>query len=194
LRARYSARGKRGRPSLDGVSLDYYDIAYGSCNVSEALENALGYKRIFLSSKDLKIIDSIYKKEEIEGSISINASDDKDIFAVIKGNPSAIAFKDLHINKKAMEKMKESEIALCLPMSYITCSYGLQRSRNIYLMSKLFAHARSIKMDASFATLAMNNIHLCSYMQLIELAKLLGASDDYARSSISGINGALVRK
>ncbi len=130
----------------------------------------------------------------VEGSITLNASDDKDILAVIKANPSAIVFKDLHINKKAMEKMKESDIALCLPTSSITCSYGLQRSRTIYLMSKLFAHAKSIKLDVSFATLAMNNMHLCSYLQLIELAKLLGSDDEYARRSIGEINGSLVQR
>jgi RNase P/RNase MRP subunit p30 len=103
-------------------------------------------------------------------------------------------FKDLHINKKAMEKMKESDIALCLPTSFITCSYGLQRSRTIYLMSKLFSHAKSIRLDVSFATLAMNNMHLCSYLQLIELAKLLGSDDEYARRSIGEINNSLVQR
>jgi hypothetical protein len=177
-----------------GVSLDYYDIAYGSCNASPSLESALGYRRIFLSNKDVKIIDAVYRKEAIEGSITLNSSDDKDILAVIKANPSAIVFKDLHINKKVMERMKESDIALCLPASFITCSYGLQRSRNIYLMSRLFAHAKSIKLDVSFATLAMNNMHLCSYIQLMELAKLLGSDEEYARKSLSKINNSLVRK
>lgn len=114
------------------------------------------------------------------------------MLAVIKANPSAIVFKDLHINKKVMERMKESDIALCLPTSFITCSYGLQRSRNIYLMSGLFAHAKSIKLDVSFATLAMNNMHLCSYIQLVELAKLLGSDEEYARKSLSEINKGLV--
>ncbi len=93
-----------------------------------------------------------------------------------------------------MEKMKESDIALCLPTSFITCSYGLQRSRTIYLMSKLFAHAKSIKLDVSFATLAMNNMHLCSYIQLMELAKLLGADEEYAKRSMSETNRMLVEK
>ena len=69
----------------------------------------MGYKHIFLSNKDVRIIDAVYRKEAIEGSVTLNASDDKEIFAVIKGSPAAIVFKDLRINKKAMEKMKESD-------------------------------------------------------------------------------------
>lgn len=139
-------------------------------------------------------MDAGQKRGELGGSIALAQSDDKDILALIKGGPGAIVFKDMHINKRAMDKMREFDIALCLPISFITCSYGLQRSRSIYLMSRLFAHARSIKLEVSFATLAMNNMHLCSYIQLMELARLLGAEEEYARRSISEINGSLVEQ
>ncbi len=174
--------------------LDYYDLAYGSCNISADIEESLGYKRIFLSGKEIKIIETTQKRGEAENSIVIAESSDKDILAAIKMNPSAIVFGDMRINKRALGQMLENDIVLCIPTSTVTSFYGLQRSRSLYLMSKLFAYAKSIKLDVSFATLAKNNLNLCSYMQLIEIAKLLGASDEYARHSISEVNKSLVRE
>lgn len=112
--------------------------------------------------------------------------------SVLNMSPKAVAFPDSKIDKKALEQMRDRGITLCLPTSVITDSYGLQRSRNIYMMGKLFTYARSIKLDAAFVTLAKSNAHLCSYMQLIELAKLVGADEEYARRSIGQINKSLV--
>ena len=57
--------------------MDYYDIAYESCAVNKDFETRLGFKRIFLSNKDVKIVDGStrYKNNEIEGSIFMNATD-----------------------------------------------------------------------------------------------------------------------
>lgn len=98
----------------------------------------------------------------------------------------------MRINKKAMEQMNEREIALCIPMNAIMSSYGLQRSRALYMTSKLLRHAMDIKLDVSFATFARTRLQLCSYMQLIELAKLLGADEGFARKSLSETNRSMV--
>jgi hypothetical protein len=172
--------------------VDYYDIAYETCEISKALENSLGYKRIFFAQKDIKVLDGgHYKHDEVENSIFINTNLDN-LIGILNMSPSAIIFSDLRINKKAIEQMEERKIPLCLPLSILTSSYGLQRSKNLYFMSKLFAHARKMDVDVSFVTLSKNNTNLCSYMQLIELAKLIGADEDYARKSVSEINKSLV--
>lgn len=177
----------------DGVFLDYYDVAYDSCNISKETESALGYKRIFLANRDIKVTGDAHGGSEIVGSIFLD-SGRKDIFAMLKMDPRAIVFMDMRINKKAMEQMNEKGIALCMPVSAITSSYGLSRSRTLYMMGKMFTHAKSIKLDVAFVTLARSTAHLCSYMQLVELARMLGADEDYARESISGINRSLVLK
>ena len=175
--------------------MDYYDIAYETCDINKDLEARLGYKRIFLTNKDVKIIDGStrYKNSEIEGSIFLNAGEDN-IIGVLNASPRAVSFLDSKINKKALEQMAERKILLCLPISILTSSYGLQRSRNLYLMGKLFNYAKSMKISVSFVTLAKNNMNLCSYLQLIELAKVLGADEEYARKSISSTNKSLVEK
>lgn len=116
------------------------------------------------------------------------------VLSIISMSPRAIVFPDSRINKKAMEQMLSHEILLCLPMSMITSSTGMNRSKSMYMMSRLLDHARSIKLDTAFVTLAKTDSNLCSYMQLIELAKLMGADEAYARRSISEINKSLVIK
>jgi len=174
--------------------LDYYDIAYETCDINKSLETRLGYDRIFLSTKDVKILDGTrYKINEVEDSIFINTREEN-LIGVLNASPKAVVFADMRINKKALEQMKERKVSLCLPISNLTSSYGLQRSRSLYMMGKLFDHAKSIKLEVSFATLAKSNTNLCSYMQLIEVAKLLGADEEYARKSLSKTNKSLVMK
>jgi hypothetical protein len=175
-----------------GVLLEYYDIAYDSCKVDESLERSLGYNRIFLANRDIRIIDGRnHRKNEIGKSIFIS-SGGPDLFTILNMGPAAVAFQDLRINKKALEQMHDRGIALCLPMSTIMNQQGLKRSRSTYMMSRLLGHAQSIKLDVSIVTLARSNTELCSHMQLVELAKLVGADEAYARRSISAINRRMV--
>jgi RNase P/RNase MRP subunit p30 len=112
--------------------------------------------------------------------------------SILNMSPAAIIIQDLKIDKKALGQMRDANITLCLATSTLTASSGLYRSRNLYMMRKLFDYARSIKLDVSFITLAHSNSHLCSYIQLLELAKLVGAEEEYARKSISKTNCSLV--
>jgi hypothetical protein len=176
-----------------GVFLDYYDVAYNTCKIDANLEKRLGLKKILLSDSDLKVMDA-NSKGNIEGSIFMASGEQNNLLDILNRKPNAVAFTDLIINKKALEQMEDKGITLFMPLSIITMSYGLQRSRKIYMMKKLFTHANKIKLNASFATLAKSNIELCSYMQIVELAKLVGADEDYARKSLSEINKSLVVK
>jgi RNase P/RNase MRP subunit p30 len=142
-------------------------------------------------NKEIKTAEGVYKSEQVEESMFIN-SDKIDILAVLNSNPKAVVFPDLKINKKALQKMQEKGIILCIPTSAITSTSGLTRSKMLYLAAKLLKYAKSIKLEVSFATLAKTNLHLCSYMQMIEIAKLIGADEEYARNSISEINKSMV--
>lgn len=170
-------------------ALDYYDIAYDSCSVDSALEKRLGYKKIFIANKDIKVIEDT--KGNVEDNIIVN-SNRLNALAVLSQSPNAVILSDLRIDKKLMEQMLEKEIAICLPMYMITGNSGMNRSKTLYMMSKLLDYAMSLELDVSFITLAKSSSNLCSYMQLIELAKLLGADEQYARKSVSEINSSLV--
>lgn len=151
----------------------------------------MGFRRIFVAGKEVRVVEGSYKGDDVEKSIFVD-SGKGDLFAALNLSPAAIVFSDMRINKKALEQMNERKIALCMPMSSLTSSYGLQRSRSLYMMSKLLHHAKSIKLDVSFVTLAKSRTNICSYMQLLELAKLIGADEEYARRSISETNRSLV--
>jgi RNase P/RNase MRP subunit p30 len=107
--------------------------------------------------------------------------------------PSAIVFSNLRLDKKAMENMREQDVALCIPLSTITSTYSLQRSKTLYWMNRLFRYAKSIRLNVSFATLARSSTHLCSCIQLVELAKLLDEDEKYIKYCISETNRSLVR-
>jgi len=176
-----------------GVLLDYFDVAGEGCRIDKGLEPALGFKKIFVANKDIKVVDGTGGKTgNVEGSIFV-ASEKSNMIQILNMSPRAVVFSDSKINKKALEQMRDRDILLCIPADLITGTSGLHRSRNMYMMGKLFDHARSIKLEVSFITLAQSNAHLCSYMQLIEIAKLIGADEEYARASISK-NGSLVIK
>ncbi len=194
LRRSFSATRRKTTTASEVLILDYYDIAYETCGITKDLEADLGYKRIFIAGKDVSVVDgNHYKNNEIEGSIFIN-TEKSNILAVLNMSPCAVVLSDSRIDKKAMEQMKEKRIALCIPFSAIISSYGLQRSRGLYMTSKLLDHAKSIKLDVAFVTLSKTKSNLCSYMQLLELAKLIGADEDHARQSLSTTNRSLVMK
>ena len=110
----------------------------------------------------------------------------------MKNGASAVAITDSYIDRKLMDTIKENKCILCMPLGTITASYGVERARNIYRMRKLFADARKRGIEVCFISMAKTPQFLNSYMQLIELAKLLGADERYARYSISEITKALV--
>ena len=136
-----------------GVGLSYYDVAYESCNLSKELERKLGYDRIFVAGKEVKVIDGNFKSSDLEGSIFVN-SNQANLFSILSFSPKAIVFSDSKINKKALEQMRDRDMVLCIPMNLLMTSVGLQRSRNLYLMGRLFDHAKSLKLDVSFVTLS----------------------------------------
>jgi len=166
--------------------MDYYDIAFDSCNVNKDLESELGFKKIF-TNKDIGILEGDYKSGIIRGSLFID-NGNGDVLSVINSNPAAVSFADLNINKDALSLMEEMDIILCMPLSIATSSYGFSRSKNLFLMKKLFRHAKKLNLRISFATLAKKESELCSSLQLIEIAKLIGADENYARESVSKTN------
>ncbi|MDE1871569.1 MAG: hypothetical protein KGI06_05020 [Candidatus Micrarchaeota archaeon] len=174
--------------------LDYYDVAYDTCGIGGDLEKSLGYRKILIAGKDLNVVDgSSYRNKDVEGSIFMDAGR-SNLFGILSMSPAAVAFSDFRINKKAIEQMRDKGIALCIPASIITSSYGLQRSRNMYMARKLLEYARKAGLDVSIVTLARSAAHLCSYMQLVEIAKLIGSGEKDARDSIGRVNGSLVVK
>ncbi|MCW6160530.1 MAG: hypothetical protein LVQ95_05605 [Candidatus Micrarchaeales archaeon] len=172
--------------------MNFYDIAADSCTFDSAFEKRLGFKRIFVVNRDIAAVGRGDENKQItERSIAFGKAEEQ-LLALVKNGASAVAITDSYIDRKLMESIRENKCVLCLPMSIITASYGVERARNVYRMRKLFADARKRGIDVCFASMAKTPAYLNSYMQLIELAKLVGAEERYARYSMSEITKSLV--
>ncbi|MCL5429894.1 MAG: hypothetical protein M1504_00265 [Candidatus Marsarchaeota archaeon] len=173
--------------------MDFYDIVSETCAFDESLAKRLGFKKIAVINKD---ITAFGHGKQNTGKRNANTiafgKDEQEIANLVRGGANAVAMTGFHIDKKLMELIRDRNCVLCLPMTAITASYGIERSRNIYRIRKLFSYARSNGIEVSFASMAKTKRYLNSYVQLIELAKLVGADERYARHSIGEINKYLV--
>lgn len=174
--------------------MNFYDIAADSCAIDAALAKRLGFKKIFVINKDVEAVGHGSENRQItERSIAFGKAKEQ-LLALVKNGASAIAITDSYIDRKLMDAIKDNGCVLCMPMSTITASYGMERARNIYKMKRLFVEARKRGIDVCFISMAKTPAYLNSYTQLIELAKLIGADERYARYSMSEVTKALVEK
>ena len=172
--------------------MDYYDIVMDSCSIDEKLVQRLGFKKIFSVGKDVKLANLNDPKIKGASGGIIMGEDKNKLFACARGDVKAVIVTDFRIDKKLMAHMAENDIMLCIPVSAITFSYGLSRSRAIFMLNTLFTYARKSGIEVSFITLAQSEMYMASAMQLIELAMLVGADEKYARHSISEVNKGLM--
>ena len=99
---------------------------------------------------------------------------------------------DSRIDRKLLATMKDKGVTLCIPFNRILESQGLRRSSSMYMASRLAKYAIKKDIRVSFVSLAGSEETLCSPVQLIELAKLLGVKEEQAREAVSKNNEALV--
>lgn len=173
--------------------MDYYDVVSDSCSIDRELEKTLGYKRIIVLNKEIKLENIDSNKKLTEGKNIVIGINDARLYAAVKSGAKALIMPDSVIRKKLLEGMSEKRAILCLPLGLIVSSTGLGRSKLVYRMSRLFSYARKSTVEVSFITLAKSNLELLSSLQLIELAKFVGASEEYARYSLSKINKNLIK-
>jgi hypothetical protein len=169
--------------------LEYYDIVSETCGFDSALAKRLGFAEIFTINKDVAAIGTGHKQPKVPGRGIAFGRDTQQLISLVKGGAGAVSITGSFIDEKLMEAIASNDSILCMPMSAITASTGIERSKNIFRMRRLFRKASKMKIRVAFVSMAKTPRHMNSYMQLIELAKLLGADERYARYSISKING-----
>ncbi len=169
----------------------YYDIVFDSCNVDEKVERKLGFERIGLIPRDVALLDVDRKKPE-RNSRCIAYGSLGNLLGAANMGVAALRMREPTIDKRLIAAMAENGTALCIPISDITSLYGLKRSRTLYKVGKLFVYAKKAGVDVSLVTAAEDDSMLCSYMQIIEVAKLFGAQEADARRSMSEVNKRLL--
>lgn len=170
--------------------MDFYDLAYPK-SLEGGIGKRLGFKKILVLGKDLKISAPNSPQNEISDSLCIGYSGEQ-LCSAAKLSPRAILIRDSRIDRKLIEILRSKEIILCIAFDGIMENAGLRRSSQLYMMSKLVSYALKKKIQIAFVTLAKSEETLCSPIQLIELAKLVGASDLFSRSAICNTNKELM--
>lgn len=157
------------------MRLRYYDILYDSCKPDRPFQERLGFESVFFVRKGSRF--------------PVCASSDASVLLkALQGNAVAIAITDFTIDRKLMVKVKESGALLCIPFSEIVSRTGFQRTRLIYKATAMLKYAYNKRIDVSFASLAESELYMNSRMQLVELARMLGATEEQARQGVSSSN------
>lgn len=169
----------------------YYDIAFDSCNIDASLEKRLGFEKIGVIPKDIGTVSADNRRPE-RNSRCIAYGSTGNLIGAASGGVAAVYLGEPNIDKKLMAALSENGTTLCLYISDVTSLYGLKRSRLLYKTGKLFAYADKQGIPVSLVTGAKSNSMLCSFMQIIELAKLFGVDESYARKSLGETNRRLL--
>lgn len=185
---------KSQQRSWIGDSLNFYDIAGEGCTFDDKLAKRLGFKKIAVVNKDIIAAGAGSEgADDLPDRIAFG-KDLGQLLSLIKNGAKAVVITDSYMDKQLMETISNNDCILCMPMNIITASSGMERTKNIYRMAKLLKLAMRKRIKVGFISLAKTPQYLNSYIQLIELAKLIGADEQYARNSISEINKMVVGK
>jgi hypothetical protein len=162
--------------------LDFYDIAYPGALSPGGAQATLGFKRIFAIGREIRLVDTDEAgRGSPAGALCMGRAGEA-LCAAAKASPRAICIRDYRIDRKLVETMRERELTLCIGLDRLMAGHGLARSRAIYMASKLLRYAMGRRLRIAFATLAGSEELLASPMQIIEVARLLGADERTARA------------
>ncbi len=171
--------------------MHFYDVVFDSCGVDAELERKLGFQKIGVAGVDVAVVDLDKGRGAAGGAVAVGR-DRGELISAVKGGASGVVINGSEIEKELIKAMVDNACALFIQLSDVMHYFGIRRSRLIYRDWKLFSYARKAGLDVGFLTLARSRAVMCSYMQMIELAKIIGADERYARESISRVNGALL--
>lgn len=129
----------------------------------------------------------------IKNSTRIGMSSDANILQKVRSGGVGVISEDYSIDGKLIAEMKANGTALYISLGRIINSYGLRRSRNIYLARRMFRYAKRKRLSMGFVTLADSDGQMCSAIQMLSLAKLIGADENVARSSLEKVNSLLLK-
>ncbi len=170
--------------------MEFYDIALQSCGLSAGQEAALGFKKIFLAGKDVALLGA-GQKGEFSGAI-VSGTNKRQLAEEARRGARALIIEDMRIDKSLMDTMAKKGTLLCMPLSGMMLQEGLERAVMVFLMRGLYSYARRRGLHVGFVSMAPSWMELCSGMQLVELARLICADEQYARYSVSAVNKAMV--
>ncbi len=154
------------------VELKYYDIAF-----KDAIVDGIGFEKVF-AIPDLPAInaDSTSKK----GSAAIYYGKGKNLMQHAR-NAIAIVPTDFEVSNLLLARLAEHNTILCMPISEILKSNGMQQQYLLHLASIAVKMAKRKKARLSVISFAESRLYVCSPIQLVAMASLLGIKEEDAR-------------
>ena len=165
--------------------MEFNDIVYSSCDAGKDFAERLGFKRVLVLGKDIQVRDLDKSKDTNATGLIVIGSNKQRLEGAVKSGALAIEITDYRIDRKLMQTMREREVKLLISFRALKKLEGNGRQRALYMMSKLLRTAVKMRIGVRFASMADAKAHMFSSMQLIELAKLIGADESAARAGIS---------
>ena len=165
--------------------MEFNDIVYSSCGAEKDFAERLGFKKLLVLGKDIQIRDLDKSKDTNAAGLIVTGSNKQRLEGAVKSGALAVEVTDYRIERKLMQTMKDREVKLLISFGALKKLEGSGRQRALYLMSKLLRTAMKMGIEVRFASMAESKLHMFSSMQLIELARLIGADESAARAGIS---------
>lgn len=157
--------------------MKYYDIVTEPCSFDEAFAKRLGFEAVFRAGRS--------------GALFIG-SDMASATKAAQHGAVAVAITDFTLDRGVMAKLSDNETVLCIPIAILAKSKGLEQARLLHRAAELVRYAYRKRIDVSFASLASSRLFMESRMQLIELAKMLGATEEQARLGVGEVNRKVI--
>gem|GEM_PF-1534979 len=145
--------------------------------------NLLGYKKI-LGKKELPVVDGLSSNNKCIVRGGESGILDR---ALRRNNVIGIIIKDNELIRMSVEEVKETDKLLFLSVHDLTCVDTRTRLRNLYRMRGLLSFATHSKAKVSLISLAEDESCLLSSIQMIEMAKFLGANEEQAKKMINNL-------
>ncbi|MFP3288892.1 MAG: hypothetical protein RXO35_00425 [Candidatus Micrarchaeota archaeon] len=146
----------------------FYDIAY--FDVDKALTKLLGYKRIYCIGKDISLNE--------EGDYII-----ADAQALHKFKLSnIIGVRVSKVDKALFQKIKENDKPIIIDISNLLSKGDFIREYNT--SRNILRNAIKMGLRVSLASFAKDEEHLLSALQMLEIAKFLGAGEERAKEML----------
>lgn len=167
------------------MNLAYFDLT--NMQIDRKMVKILGFKRIF-TTEEICITEGLNTEKAC-----IVMSGEPGILgrALHRNNVKGIIIKDNELLKMVVEEVKNAGKLLCFSTHDLTCVDTRMRLRNIHRMRNLIAFATRSKAKIALLTLADDESCLLSSLQMVEVAKFLGATEEHAKSMVSNIGDVL---
>lgn len=157
--------------------MQYYDVA--GFEVSGELASRLGFSRVYLSGRDVQLLED---RMPGAGKAIVRSSNPGILAKALRSrNTVGIVISGSELLRKVVEEVRINGKLLVFVASELTAASPSDRLRNLQRMRRLLQFATHMRAEAAIISLAGGKEYLMSRMQMVEIARLIGADDGQAR-------------